>query len=285
MSKKYNDLTKQEEDIIIHKGTERPFSGKYYVHKDKGTYICKRCNAPLFLSDDKFSSDCGWPSFDNEVQGALKRIPDADGERVEITCKNCGAHLGHVFTGEGFTKRDTRYCVNSISLNFKLDTKDVRTRKAYFAGGCFWGVEYYFQDHRGVISTRVGYMGGHAKQPAYEEVSGGKTSHAEALEVVFDNSKTTYEELARLFFGIHDPTQVDRQGPDVGSQYRSVVFYKNDEQKKTIEKLIKTLEDKGYKIATRLEKAGTFWEAEGYHQKYYQKSGHTPYCHIPTKRF
>ncbi len=115
---KYRDLTEPEKRVIIHKGTERPYSGKYYDHDKEGIYTCKRCGARLFQSDDKFDAHCGWPSFDDAIQGAVKRVADADGIRTEILCANCGAHLGHVFQGEGFTPKDTRHCVNSISLNF-----------------------------------------------------------------------------------------------------------------------------------------------------------------------
>jgi peptide methionine sulfoxide reductase msrA/msrB len=156
--------------------------------------------------------------------------------------------------------------------------------KAYFAGGCFWGVEYYFQNFKGVVSTRVGYMGGAAKNPNYKEVSGGN-GHAETVEVVFDGSKVTFEELAKLFFEIHDPTQINRQGLDVGVQYRSAIFYTNNKQKKVAEKLIKLLEAKGLKVATELVPAGHFWVGEDYHQKYYLKKGGEPYCHIRKKRF
>jgi peptide methionine sulfoxide reductase msrA/msrB len=281
----YNKLTPEEEKVIIHKGTEPPFSGKYYKYTEDGTYVCKRCGAPLFRSEDKFEAGCGWPSFDDEIPGAVKRIPDADGIRTEIVCANCGAHLGHVFSGEGFTDKDIRHCVNSISLDFVPADTETKTQKAYFAGGCFWGTEYLLQETEGVISTRVGYMGGHKKNPTYKEVCSGTTGHAETVEVVFDPSKTSFEKLAKLFFEIHDPTQVNRQGPDVGNQYRSAIFYVDDNQKQVAEKLIKTLESKGYQVVTELTKADTFWVAEDYHQDYYETSGQQPYCHAYEKRF
>jgi methionine-R-sulfoxide reductase len=115
---KYNELTPQEERVLVYKATDRPFTGDYYNKKDQGLYICKRCNNPLYRSDDKFDSHCGWPSFDDEIEGAVKRVPDADGYRTEIICMNCGGHLGHVFLGEGFTKKETRHCVNTSSLRF-----------------------------------------------------------------------------------------------------------------------------------------------------------------------
>jgi len=283
---KYNKLTKEQEQVIIYKGTERPWSGKYVNFKGEGVYVCQQCGAPLYRSEDKFDSHCGWPSFDDEIPGAVKRVPDADGLRTEIVCANCGGHLGHVFIGEGFTPKNTRHCVNSISLNFiPAQEGKKKLETAIFAGGCFWGVEYHFQKAKGVISTTVGYTGGHKDNPTYEEVCSGKTGHIEAIKVVYDPSKTSYEEMAKLFFEIHDPTQVDRQGPDIGEQYRSVIFYQNEEQKKIAEKLIEILKEKGYKVATKLEPASTFWEAEDYHQDYYKKKGSLPYCHFYTKRF
>jgi len=280
-----NELTPEEERVIINKGTEAPFTGKYYKFKDSGTYVCKRCGAPLYRSSDKFDSDCGWPSFDDEIPGAVKRTLDADGERTEITCAACNAHLGHVFEGERFTSKNVRHCVNSISLNFVPASKQTTTENAYFAGGCFWGVEHLLKKAEGVISTRVGYMGGPTENPTYEEVCRHGTGHAETVEVEFNPSKTDYETLARLFFEIHDPTQLNRQGPDFGDQYRSAIFYANDAQKQIAEKLIGILKSKGRKVVTEVTRAGPFWVREEYHQDYYDRTGKQPYCHIYTKRF
>ncbi len=279
----YNQLTPEEEGVIIYKGTEAPFTGEYYQFDEEGTYVCKRCGAPLYLSDHKFESECGWPSFDDEIQGAVERIPDADGIRTEIICANCGAHLGHVFLGEGFTAKNVRHCVNSISMNFIPAEKPVE--KAVFASGCFWGTEYYMHKAEGVLDTRVGFIGGDVDHPTYKEVCTGTTGHAEAVEVTYDPSVTSYEALATLFFETHDFTQVNRQGPDIGEQYRSGIFYLNDEQKEIAEKLIDQLEAKDYKVATEVTEANTFWEAEDYHQDYYEKTNGTPYCHIYRKIF
>jgi peptide methionine sulfoxide reductase msrA/msrB len=277
-------LTPEEARVIVNKGTELPFSGKYHAFKEKGTYVCKRCGAPLYLSTAKFDSGCGWPSFDEELPGAVRRLPDPDGQRTEILCAACGAHLGHVFFGEGFTARDTRHCVNSISMNFiPADAK--KTETAVFASGCFWGTQYYLQKARGVLTTTVGFTGGRASRPTYYEVASGSTGHAEAVQVVYDPAVISYEELAKLFFETHDFTQVDRQGPDIGTQYRSEIFYRDDGQRQVAEKLAAILEGKGYKVATRITRAGEFWKAEEDHQNYYQKSGSQPYCHVYRKIF
>jgi peptide methionine sulfoxide reductase msrA/msrB len=205
--------------------------------------------------------------------------------RTEITCARCGAHLGHIFEGEQFTPKNERYCANSISLDFVPKNAAVKTEKAYFAGGCFWGTEYYLKAADGVKTAQVGYMGGKTSDPTYRDVCGHGTGHAETVEVEFDPSKTTYEKLARLFFEIHDPTEKDRQGPDVGDQYRSAIFYTDDSQKQTAEKLISILKSKGYDVVTEVIKADKFWVAEDYHQDYYARNGHEPYCHFYTKRF
>ncbi|TCD47135.1 bifunctional methionine sulfoxide reductase B/A protein [Chlorobium sp. N1] len=282
----YHPLTPDEERVIVHKGTEMPFSGKYYKNSESGVYHCRRCDAPLFRSQDKFDSGTGWPSFDDAIEGAVGEVPDADGRRTEIVCSNCGAHLGHVFTGESMTPKNVRHCVNSLSLDFQpAAVPQPETAKAVFAGGCFWGVEHQLAKLDGVISVVSGYSGGTKENPTYREVCSGTTGHAEAVEVSYDPSVVDYETIARLFFEIHDPTQLNRQGPDVGNQYRSAVFYRDEEQKRVAEKLVAELKAKGYDVVTSIEKAGRFWEAEPYHQDYYEKSGHEPYCHIYQKRF
>lgn len=283
---KYYDLTKEESFVINNKGTETPFTGKFNKNKEGGTYICKKCGAALYYSSSKFESGCGWPSFDDEIKGAVNRFPDADGMRTEIECASCGAHLGHVFTGEMFTSKNIRHCVNSISLDFvpvRLDPGRYGT--AIFAGGCFWGVEYFLQKAPGVVSVISGYTGGHLKNPSYKEVCTGNTGHAEAVKIVYDPDKTSYEKLLRLFLEIHDPTQTGGQGPDIGDQYRSEIFYLNDEQKNIAEKDLNILKSKGFNIATNLTKASEFYPAEDYHQDYYFNNGKVPYCHAYTKRF
>lgn len=278
----FRPLSDAEKHVIINKGTEPPFTGKYTKHKAAGLYCCKQCDAALYRSQDKFDSHCGWPSFDDEINGAVTRHLDADGRRTEITCTRCGGHLGHVFSGEHLTPKNLRHCVNSISLVFKEIT-DKET--AYFASGCFWGVQYHFEREEGVIGTRVGYMGGHSEQPDYAAVCTGSTGHAESIEVIFDPSRTSYETLAKLFFETHDPTQENRQGPDIGTQYRSVVFYTNADQQATAQQLIAQLKEKGYAVKTAVEPAPHFYVAEDYHQHYYQKKRGTPYCHIYQKKF
>ncbi len=275
------ELTPAEKRVILDKGTEAPFTGKYYNHKEEGTYHCRQCNAPLYKSSDKFDSGCGWPSFDDEIKGAVTRKRDADGHRVEIICTNCEGHLGHVFIGEGFTKKNTRHCVNSISLDFV----PLKKERAIFAGGCFWGVEHLLQQKQGVISVVSGYTGGRVKNPTYKEICTGMTGHAEAVEVVYDSNQISYRELAKLFFEIHDPTQLDRQGPDIGNQYRSEIFYTNEEQRKIASELRDILANKGYDVKTEITAASEFYKAEDYHQDYYVKKGTQPYCHSYTKRF
>jgi len=283
-AKALEGLSASERAVIVNKGTERPFSGKYLNHNDDGLYRCKVCNSALYKSTDKFDSHCGWPSFDDAVSGAILRKRDADGRRTEILCAKCNAHLGHVFEGERLTAKNTRHCVNSISLTFDKEKKDTLSY-AYFAGGCFWGVEYYLEKLDGVKSVVSGFMGGKVENPSYRDVVAGNSGHLETVEVVYDASKISYENLAKAFFEIHDPTQVDGQGPDIGTQYLSAIFVDNEEERETIEKLIKILEAKNYKIATKVLEKSSFFKAEEYHQDYYKRHKKEPYCHARVKRF
>lgn len=282
----FKKLTQEEERVILHKGTEAPFSGKFDAFYEKGLYKCKQCGAALYNSSDKFSSGCGWPSFDDEIEGAVKRVPDSDGRRVEIVCAKCDGHLGHVFEGEQMTAKNTRHCVNSISLEFEPAT-NTNSKKAYFAAGCFWGVEYHFAKLAGVIAADSGYMGGDTKDPTYNDICTGTTGHLEVVEVTYDPKKVNFETLTKLFFETHDMTQTNGQGPDIGPQYLSAIFYNDEKEKEESLKLIKILESKGYKVATKLIEAKNhpFYKAEEYHQDYYKKNNQQPYCHTYTKKF
>jgi len=180
-----------------------------------------------------------------------------------------------------------------VSTNFSTETKVEKnknidyegTKTAYFAGGCFWGVEHLMESKKGVKDVVSGFMGGSVEKPSYYAVVMGKTGHVETVEVVYDPKVVSYEELAKLFFEIHNPTQKDGQGPDIGSQYLSVVFYNDEEEKQTTQKLINILESKGYDVATTLHKSSTFYPASAYHQNYYARNGKTPYCHVYKKIF
>ena len=282
---KANSLTPQEYDVIVNKATEAPYTGKLLDNKKHGIYSCKLCGSELYKSNDKFNSNCGWPSFDDEIDGAVKHLKDADGRRVEIVCATCNGHLGHVFEGEGFTRKNVRHCVNSISLDFKEVKADENIAKAYFAGGCFWGVEYYLEKLDGVKEVISGFMGGHIKNPSYHEVIRTDTGHLETVEVIYDKTEISFKQIAKTFFEIHDPTQRNGQGPDIGKQYLSAVFVNNSNEKETTNELIKQLRSNGYDVATKILDADEFYEADESHQDYYDKKGTLPYCHKYTKRF
>jgi peptide methionine sulfoxide reductase msrA/msrB len=170
-------------------------------------------------------------------------------------------------------------------MTFVPAQEAAQTEKAYFAGGCFWGVEYLFEHKEGVISAVSGFMGGSLENPSYQDVVAGNTGHLEAVEITYDPGRVSYEDLAKFFFEIHDPTQANGQGPDIGEQYLSAIFYNNDEEKEIATKLIDILKSKGYDVVTSLIPASTFWEAEEYHQDYYDKNKKQPYCHVYQKKF
>jgi peptide methionine sulfoxide reductase msrA/msrB len=272
-------------DIVRDKGTEAPRTGEYDDFDRPGTYLCRQCGLSLFRSQTKFYSGCGWPSFDSEVYNHILKKIDKDGIRTEIMCVRCEAHLGHVFKGEKLTSQNIRYCVNSLSLDFVPDLFVNDTEEAIFAAGCFWGVEYYFKLFPGILKTEVGYTGGLKDNPNYQDVCSEESGHFEAIRVIYDPNKLSYEKLAQYFFEIHDPTQQNGQGPDIGSQYLSVIFYYNQMQKDIAEHLIKVLEGNNYSISTDVLPVSTFWKAEGYHQDYYTKNNKHPYCHAYKKLF
>jgi peptide methionine sulfoxide reductase msrA/msrB len=284
---KYNQLNSEEVRVIENKGTEIPFSGKYNSFYEAGVYKCQKCNTPLFNSTDKFDSGSGWPSFDNTIKGAVKEISDLDGRRVEIICETCDGHLGHVFRGEQMTAKSTRYCVNSVSLDFESFKQDTNYKKAYFASGCFWGVEYWFQKQEGVVNADSGYMGGHLENPTYPEICRKDTGHLETVEVTYEPTVVSFETLTKLFFETHNPEQMNGQGPDIGPQYLSAVFTNNIEEEDTVQILINQLEDRGMNIATMIKDANEhmFYIAEYEHQNYYKLRNSQPYCHAYTKRF
>lgn len=287
-------LTPEQYHVMRQRGTERAFTGKYNDHYEKGVYLCASCGTPLFSSETKYDHGSGWPSFTAPVEeDHIDYFDDLSHfmHRIETRCAVCGAHLGHVFD-DGPTPTGKHYCINSASLDFKpsethaipesnpenkpsqKELKSAQPETATFAAGCFWGIEHKFSELHGVISTVVGYTGGHTKNPTYKQVCSNTTGHAEAVKITFNPNKISYKELLEFFFNIHDPTQVDRQGWDVGNQYRSAIFYHNTEQKEAAENTLKNLQNSGrFKkpIATQIVPAPEFYEAEENHQKYYEK--------------
>jgi peptide methionine sulfoxide reductase msrA/msrB len=271
----FKNLTPEERRVIVNKGTEAPFTGEYDDFYEPGIFVCKACGNHLYDSSSKFDAGCGWPAFDKVKDGAISTYSDfhLGYERTEITCAKCDGHLGHVFKGENFTSENTRHCVNSISVRF---VSEEFLQTAIFGAGCFWSVEEFFRKVDGVYSTEVGYIGGQKVNPSYEEVCSDKTGHAEAVKVSFDSKRVSYEKLLELFWANHNPTTLNKQGPDSGSQYRSAIFYNNDQQKDIAIQSIKDLESKGQfndPIVTEVVPATQFYKAEEYHQKYLLKRG------------
>jgi peptide methionine sulfoxide reductase msrA/msrB len=274
---RYNPLTAEEKNVIENKGTEAPFTGEYDDFYKDGVFVCRKCNAVLFSSQAKFDAGCGWPAFDENFPNAVKRIPDTDGKRVEIVCANCLGHLGHVFEGEHLTDKNTRHCVNSLSIRF------VPKESAILAGGCFWCTEAIFKRLKGVTSVLPGYAGGTVDHPSYEQVCLGNTGHAEAVRVEFNPELISFEKILDVFWHTHNPTTLNRQGSDMGTQYRSVIFYHNQKQKEIAEKSKGNLEkEQLYQkpVVTEITPFTNFFVAEDYHKNYFDRNKNQPYCQL-----
>ncbi len=268
----FSHLSPEEKNILKDKGTETPFSGEYNDFFEVGIFVCRACDSPLYESNTKFNSGCGWPSFDDELEDAIVRYEDLSGGRVrtEICCRKCDGHLGHVFKGEQITAKNTRHCVNSLSIKFIAHN---HLEEATFGAGCFWHVEKLFRGTKGVYLANSGYMGGDTLNPTYKEICMGDTNHAEVVHLCFNPDVISYNTLLNIFWKNHNPTTLNRQGVDEGTQYRSIVFYHSNSQKEIFEKsILEQSKNWENQIVTQLFPATTFYRAEEYHQNYLNKN-------------
>lgn len=283
-------LTPEQRRIMLDAGTEPPFCGVFTDNKEKGIYVCALGGLPLFRSDQKFLSKSGWASFfapfdPDHIQYVEDRSHGM--VRVEILCARTGAHLGHVFD-DGPPPTGKRYCLNSEALRFIPDgqplpseSRPVDTEVAYFGGGCFWGVEDAFEKLPGVLDAESGFSNGKTATVTYKEVCRGDTGHAEVVKIVFDPKRVSYGDLLKVFFRIHDPTTPNRQGPDIGTQYRSAIYVATPEQEKIARQAIAALNAsdsfksafKGKSIVTEVAPISGYIKAEDYHQDYHAKNG------------
>jgi peptide methionine sulfoxide reductase msrA/msrB len=233
----------------------------------------------------KFDSHCGWPSFDKEIAGGKikKTIDKSHGMiRTEITCANCDGHLGHIFD-DGPTETGERYCVNSLSLSFEPTEKLKNMSEITLGGGCFWCVEAAYLNLKGVLKVESGYSGGFVKNPAYREVCNGATGHAEVIKITYNSEELSLEKILEVFFIVHDPTTLNRQGADIGTQYRSVIYFHDAAQEKIANVIIKQLGDQkvfSNPIVTEVKAFDTFYKAEDYHQNYFNLHKSEPYCQL-----
>lgn len=285
------ELSAEQYYVLREKGTEKPFTGELLLNKEKGIYKCAGCGNELFTDEMKFDSHCGWPSFDKEIAGGkitTKEDTTLGMKRVEINCAKCDGHLGHIFD-DGPTETGKRYCVNSVSLSFEPASKTKKeivkatSDTITLGGGCFWCIEAIYEKLDGVKSVVSGYAGGQTKNPSYYETSSGKTGHAEVTQIVFDPNKTSVEEILKVFFTVHDPTTLNSQGADSGTQYRSIILYKDNEQKKIATEIIVALNKaKVYNnpIVTEVKPLIKFYKAENSHQDYYASNISEPYCQM-----
>ena len=270
--------------------TERAFTGKMWNSETKGTYYCAACGLKLFKSNQKFVSSCGWPSFfEQDIKESIifKDDNSFGMKRTEALCGRCNSHLGHLFD-DGPEPTGKRYCMNAVSLDFVPDGIQATTSQPktnletiVLGGGCYWCVEAVYENLQGVDKVVSGFAGGSVENPSYEQVCTGRTGAAEVVEITYDKTKTNLDEIFKVFFTVHDPTTLNRQGADEGTQYRSVIFYATDEQKKAAESIINELNTAkvyGSKIVTTLEPFKVFYKAKDYHQNYYNNNKNKPYC-------